>query len=433
VAKLHHKSTPYPLEAAEPEILLAAIETFLNTCRNPAVLEFGEDIVILTPGQYALDIHSGRLWIEVWSGTRSVSRRIIAIEHHATGVLDCKIQRFGGNPGKLSFLDLDRPQTAHKSLCGVRQSFAGQFRRMLSRQFPGWEISTLSSGMDLQRSFSPIFPRARLSRGNQQIAAMACPAVHDEAALLTFALIWFDHLRAHTPPPAHISLSLFLPDTAGNLSSHRLRWLRGETIDIRLFRFNGHGSAGEVDARDLGNLDTRLRSGPRRVDSREKFSPLGSERCLESSVRANIPRIDPCLLPAPVHGQVLTFAAGDRDLIDLLAVSASGRLCVLELKVSEDLHLPMQALDYWMRVAWHADRSELQHLFPAIPLERRPPKLLLVAPAMSFHSSNSTILRYFSPEIEVERIGVNSDWQRHFKVVLRLDGADAPISHGSSQ
>ena len=89
------------------------------------------------------------------------------------------------------------------------------------------------------------------------------------------------------------------------------------------------------------------------------------------------------LLPSPIHGQVLTFAAGDRDLIDLLAVSCEGRLAVLELKITEDLHLPMQALDYWMRIRWHAERNELQHLFPGIPLAHTLPKLLLVAPAIA--------------------------------------------------
>ena len=31
-----------------------------------------------------------------------------------------------------------------------------------------------------------------------------------------------------------------------------------------------------------------------------------------------------------------------------------GPPCVVEVKVSEDLHLPLQALDYWIRVRWHA-------------------------------------------------------------------------------
>ncbi len=414
-------------------MLLAAIETFLATCRSPALLEYGEEIIALTPGHYALDIRSGRLWIEVWGETRGISRRILAIERHATGVLDCTIQKFGGTPGKLSFLDLDRPQTAHRSLCGIRQNFAEQFRRMLFRHFPGWEIPMLGCGMDLQRSFSPVFPRAHLIRGLHQIAAMACPSIQDEPAMLTFALIWFDHLRARAGKSMHTSLCLFLPDTGGNLTSHRLRWLDREALQTTLFRFNAHGSAGEVDASDLGNLQTAILPNRGRPSSIPYRGDKSSERYLESSVRASVSTIDPCLLNTPIHAQVLAFAAGDRDLIDLLAVSASGRLAVLELKVSEDIHLPLQALDYWMRVTWHAARAELQHLFPHIPLQGKPPKLLLIAPAISFHPSNTAILRYFSPEIEVERVGINSDWQQHFKVVLRLNGADAPISHRSPQ
>jgi hypothetical protein len=156
------------------------------------------------------------------------------------------------------------------------------------------------------------------------------------------------------------------------------------------------------------------------------------ERWLESAVRSKISLVDPALLPEPLYGQVLTFAAGDRDLIDLLAVSGEGRLTVLELKASADINLPVQALDYWMRIRWHAECREIQHLFPSFEILPTPPRLLLVAPALSFHSTNSIVLRYFSPEVEVERVGVNSDWQNHLKVILRLRGGEDPISHGRS-
>ncbi len=515
VTKLHHKGTLKGSEAVEAEALLAAIETFLSTCRSPAVLEYGEDIAPLAPGQYSLELRSGRVWIEVWREERGISRRILGIERHATGALDCSVHRFGGKPGRLSFLDLDRPQTAPKALRGARESFTEQFRRMLRREFPAWEISSVSCGMDLQRSFSPVFPRARLKRGNQQIAALACPDAQDETALLTFALLWYDHVRVHGEPGSHTSLCLFLPDSAGTLTAHRLRWLTGRPIETRLFRYNAHGSAGEVDVRDLGNLQTRV--SPHYIETSlspdltallsrllaidgvgyspeldggisvrcrgvefariengrvllgmetkrevsashtgdvenlaEQISNMSTslvpgacakasalqafpERWLESRVRSHLSAVDASLLEKPVHGQVLTFAAGDRDVIDLLAVAPSGRLAVLELKASEDIHLPMQALDYWMRIAWHGQSGELAHLFPGVALDGRPPRLLLIAPAICFHASNTTVLQYFSPEIELERIGVNSDWQRNFKVVLRLKGAEAPISHGSFQ
>lgn len=417
--------------------LLQAIETFLKTCRNPALLEYGEDAVRLTPGQYSLERRPEKLWIEAWTETRSISRRILTIERHAPGILDCTVQRFGGKPGKLSFLDLDRPRTAYKFHSGMRQSFAEQFRRMLFRQFPGWEIATLSSGSDRQRSFSSIFPRASITRGNRQIAALACPSPSDEASLLTFALIWHHHLSDRSRAGLATSLALFLPDGAGNLTAHRLRWLTGRALNARLFRYNAHGSAGEVDPEDLGNLQTRLHTSAlaHSADTAGTSDDPGgsSERALEALIRSHPTVIDPSLVPSPVHGQVLTFAAGDRDLIDLLAISASGRLAVLELKASEDIHLPIQALDYWMRVRWHAQRGELQPLFPGTPIAPEPPTLLLVAPAIAFHSANVSILRYFSPEIDVERVGISSNWQQELKVVMRLKRADAPISHGSCE
>jgi hypothetical protein len=191
-----------------------------------------------------------------------------------------------------------------------------------------------------------------------------------------------------------------------------------------------------VDPHDLGNLDTRVQKAACDVEAMRE-APRGrqdadaSERAFEFAVRQNIPALDATLLPRPVHSQVLAFAAGDRDLIDLLAVSTSGRLAVLELKVADDIHLPVQALDYWMRVKWHIERNELQHLFPAVALANVSPKLLLVAPAMAFHSSCATVLRYFSSEVQVERVGINTDWQNRFRVVLRLEGGNDPISHGS--
>ncbi len=47
-------------------------------------------------------------------------------------------------------------------------------------------------------------------------------------------------------------------------------------------------------------------------------------------------------------------------MIDVLTATRQGRLAVLELKADEDIHLPLQGLDYWSRVAWHHSRGEFQ-------------------------------------------------------------------------
>ena len=152
------------------------------------------------------------------------------------------------------------------------------------------------------------------------------------------------------------------------------------------------------------------------------------EAWLESQVRSNLAAIDPSLVTAPIYGQVPAFAAGDRGILDLLAADRVGRLAVIELKASPDLHLPLQALDYWIRVRWHVERDEFTErgYFPGTPLRKDPPRLLLVAPALEFHPTTESILSHFSREIEVERIGLGIHWRSNIDVMFRLRGAEHP-------
>jgi hypothetical protein len=122
------------------------------------------------------------------------------------------------------------------------------------------------------------------------------------------------------------------------------------------------------------------------------------------------------------------LAGGERGIIDLLAVDYSCRLTVVELKASADIHLPLQALDYWLHVKWHLDRGEFTAAgyFPGIHLKPEPPRILLVSPSLEFHPATETILRFFSPAIEVERVGLSADWRDQLSVVFRLRGANAP-------
>jgi hypothetical protein len=166
---------------------------------------------------------------------------------------------------------------------------------------------------------------------------------------------------------------------------------------------------------------TRMRNA-----ATHRQSPLYTrhpEAWLESQVRLYIEQLDARLLPRPLYGQVPQFAAGERGLLDVLAVDRDGRLAIVEVKASQDVHLPMQALDYWMRVKWHLERGEFQGrgYFPGVELRAEPPRLLLVAPALDFHPSNETILRYFSQEIEVERLGVGIEWRTELRVMFRKE------------
>jgi len=182
------------------------------------------------------------------------------------------------------------------------------------------------------------------------------------------------------------------------------------------------------------NQLSRLRS-PDATDRRNPLYLRNPEAWLESQVRKHIQEIDASLAPEPVYGQVPAFAADGRGVLDLLAIDHRGRLAVVELKASEDVHLPLQALDYWMRVQWHLERGEFQSngYFPGHELTRELPRLLLVSPALDFHSSNERVLRYFSRHIPVERIGVGLDWRKELKVIYRsLSGQPKRLPHVNS-
>jgi hypothetical protein len=165
-----------------------------------------------------------------------------------------------------------------------------------------------------------------------------------------------------------------------------------------------------------------------------KFSISGEQgKCLLhlwSAERNTVRRI---VDPAHVYAQVPAFAASDRGMIDLLTATREGRLTVIELKADEDIHLPLQGLDYWSRVKWHHEREEF-HQFgyfretdgKARSLSGKAPILLLVAPALHIHPATDTILRYLSPEVDWTLIALDERWRVEIKVVFRKRRAHEP-------
>jgi hypothetical protein len=167
---------------------------------------------------------------------------------------------------------------------------------------------------------------------------------------------------------------------------------------------------------------------------------LQPERWLEARLRAEITELFPGLRGDMLYSQVPALSTGDRGLLDLLTLDRNGRLTVIELKADEDLHLPLQALDYWIRVrALNNDRQpvagneggrpltafERQGYFPGAEVSPLEPRLLLAAPALRIHPANEPVLRYFSPQVEWELIALTEHWRRDLKVVFRKRSGDA--------
>lgn len=181
-----------------------------------------------------------------------------------------------------------------------------------------------------------------------------------------------------------------------------------------------------MEVRRLADEIGRSRDAER-GDRRNLLWSACPERWLESRIRQD-PRAIDAALTGEVYGQAPTFAAGERGVLDLLACGSDGRLAVIEVKASEDIHLPLQALDYWARVKWHLERGEFttKGYFPGQMLRRVPPRMLLVAPALHFHPTTETILRYVTSDAEVERIGLAASWRTDLKVVFRARGSAPP-------
>lgn len=172
--------------------------------------------------------------------------------------------------------------------------------------------------------------------------------------------------------------------------------------------------ANEVDPDTIGN----------RADPVE----LKSDDAEDAGGRV-IPRLD----PRHVYAQVPAIAgASDRGLLDLLGVTADGRLAVIELKADDDLHFALQGLDYWVRVRHHhlqaADArtgmGELQRhgYFRGVELSPKPPRLYLVAPALHVHPATEVVLRYLSPKVEWHLLGLDERWRQQVRVVWRKQG-----------
>lgn len=479
----------------------AAIEAFLAQCREPALLEPGEELLPLSGDNFAIEVRGERLTLQAWDRSRNITRRVVEVGELSKARLELTVERFAKRQGQMFLLDLARRSGADLGKRSGRLIFRERFRLMLRRQFPDWTLAEISAEANLEFSLSPAFPRAWLRRGQHGWAAIACPPEADSNAVLTFGLIWLDLLRRREQRCTIEGLGIYMP--AGSERATALRMLCLDTR-VELFTYTGDDDLARIDPRDHGNLDTRLetcrrtpfdRSGVwQRIaelpgveeiakhDGRASLRVHGlefaevengavhfglhqrhpaaehhvaeierlveelllarspesnrehplyrqyPEAWLESLAREQMETLDASLLARPIYGQVPAFAGGERGILDLLAVDLRGRLAVIELKASSDLHLPLQAIDYWIRVKWHLDRGDFQRhgYFPGIELRTDPPRLLLVSPSLEFHTTTETILGFFAQHIEVERIGLAVEWRKGLRVMFRLRGAQHP-------
>ena len=512
--------------AVDPESLVRTLRDFLAGSRDALVSEDGAVLFDLRDARYSISSEHGKCLLHLWSAERNLVRRVIDAELK-TNVLKLSVQRLGqARHAKLQiFREHDRrPPSARKA---ARAAYEQRFRRMLEKKFPDLSLASLSTAMNLERSFSPIYARGLLRRGQSGFAVLGVNGQETQASIdasLTFGILWLEHSRQSAANFHVEGLKLFVPPGASAVVAERIAHLNREAARWQLYELDEQDElVQEIDWTDRGNLATRLvhclderstherfaepiqrvralfpetevavispaelafrcrglefaraylnhhshsfRARPevvfgvgaeeivlddtngehfaeclrevekiRRADGSRGHAlyRVQSERWLESLVTRNLHAIDERLEPSLLYSQVPAFSSSDRAMIDVLGVTLTGRLAVVELKADEDIHLPLQGLDYWSRVNWHHTRGEFTTFgyFPGRELSTDTALLFLVAPALHVHPATDTLLRYLSPEIEWTLVGIDERWRNGIRMVFRkrphVEGARLP-------
>lgn len=514
-----------------PETLVHTVEDFLAGSRDAVVVEDGAVAFDLAQAKYAILGEHNKCLLHLWSAERNVVRRVVEADVKYD-VLRLAVQRLGqSRPTKLEICR-ERDRRTPTARRAARAAYQRMLQRVLQRRFPGFTVARLSTAVDLERSFGPIYTRGLLRLGQTGFAVLGVNCQETQASIdaaLTFGILWLDNCRlAQAGKLVVEGLKLFLPAASSALARERMAHLNRAAAKWQLYEFDERADElKELDITDRGNIATRLVHSADESATRERFaapimrirelmpeaevavlSPgelafrchglefararlaqepgsfhsvpeivfgvgaeervlcaenaaafqqlvrsvgevrhpegprdhplwrLHPERWLESLVITDLAAMDERLCPDCQYSQVPAFSASDRAMIDVLSVTRGGRLAVVELKADEDIHLPLQGLDYWSRVAWHHARGEFQRFgyFPGRELSSADPLLFLVAPALHVHPATDTLLRYISPEIEWALLGIDERWRAGVRVVFRKRAHDvSPQRHRDTE
>lgn len=211
-------------------------------------------------------------------------------------------------------------------------------------------------------------------------------------------------------------------------SAHSLRWRGLEVARISggTLRFGLGAKKQPVKGDDLAPVTALICQVAhiRRPDSPQKWHPLyrqQAERWLEEIIRQDIRALDVSLNPRYVYPQVPAHRDDDLGMVDLLAITEHGRLVIIELKVVEDAELPMQGLDYWLKVEWHRRRGDFRRrgYFPDVEVVDEPALLFLVSPLLRFHRTFDLVASWIDRRVPVYKVGINDQWRQGIKVLLK--------------
>jgi hypothetical protein len=113
------------------EQIRSSLAGSVANCRQPAMLEPGEELLALETGNFVLAFRGSRLTIEAWCQKRNLARRIVGIKRESTARLELEVERFGRREGPLFLLDLARSTGVETGRRSWRLVFRERFGRFL--------------------------------------------------------------------------------------------------------------------------------------------------------------------------------------------------------------------------------------------------------------------------------------------------------------
>jgi hypothetical protein len=283
----------------DADSLARTLEEFLAEIPHGLVMEDGLAAFDLSQSRYSVSSEHGKCLLHFWSSDGNAVRRVLAVERKRDA-LKVTVQRFGrARPSTLEICPASdrRSSSARKQ---ARSAYAQRLRRVLERHFAGFTIDKFSTSMDLERSFSPVYTRALLRRGNSALALIGVNQEETQTSIdaaLTFGILWLDYCR-HQQTRAQVEgLALFLPPGRSAVVRERMAHLDASAARWQLYELEERDNfLHEIDCSDRGNIATRLVHCPDQAAACERFA-ASIER-----IRSLLPEVEIVLLSASEVG-----------------------------------------------------------------------------------------------------------------------------------
>jgi hypothetical protein len=260
-----------------PEQLARVIEEFLAESPAATVVEDGSPAFDFGAGaRYSLSTDHGKCVLHLWSHERNTVRRVVEAEIKS-GNLRLTVHRFGqAKPSKLE-LCRDRDRRSPSARRAARSAYQRRLRTLLERQFAGWSVDRLTTEMDLERSFGPVYTRGLLRQGRSAFAVLGVNDQESQASIdaaLTFGILWLDLCRERQASRCHVEgLKLYVPRGTIGVLGGRAAHLNQAAAKWQLYELDEReGNACQVDSSDRGNISTRLVHCPDDAAARKRFA-----------------------------------------------------------------------------------------------------------------------------------------------------------------